>query len=167
MSYMSYMSYIGHMEEIFGFCRMIFENSHLQCAKQRVCCSPWTYYTILPSYIYIPGTCLSSILVVEPSKTRSFPIKTRVIWVPGIYIYIYKYIHLPIGTHGTVYVYLHCYMYQLSTNMTFVIKYFDIWYMWIHLDILVYRPVGSSRTLQKQNNFKEWMLSHTSLTNIP
>ena len=39
-------------------------------------------------YIYIPGTCLSSILVVEPSKTRSFPIKTRVIWVPGIYIYI-------------------------------------------------------------------------------
>ena len=36
----------------------------------------------------IPGTCLSSILVVEPSKTRSFPIKTRVIWVtwvPGIY----------------------------------------------------------------------------------
>ena len=36
----------------------------------------------------IPGTCLEpSILVVEPSKTRSFPIKTRVIWVPGIYIY--------------------------------------------------------------------------------
>ncbi len=34
----------------------------------------------------IPGTCLSSILVVEPSKTRSFPIKTRgPIWVPGIY----------------------------------------------------------------------------------
>ena len=31
----------------------------------------------------IPGTCLSSILVVEPFKTGSFPIKTRVIWVPG------------------------------------------------------------------------------------
>ncbi len=36
--------------------------------------STWIYI-----YIYIPGTCLSSILVVEPSKTRSFPIKTRVI----------------------------------------------------------------------------------------
>ena len=24
----------------------------------------------------------------DPSKTRSFPIKTGVIWVPGIYIYI-------------------------------------------------------------------------------
>ena len=34
--------------------------------------------------IYVPGTCLSSILVVEPFKTRSFLIKTRVIWVPGI-----------------------------------------------------------------------------------
>ena len=30
-----------------------------------------------------PGTRFSSILVLEPSKTRSFPIKTRVIWVPG------------------------------------------------------------------------------------
>ena len=39
-------------------------------------------------YIYIPGTCLASILVVEPSKTRSFPIKTRVIWVGGILKYI-------------------------------------------------------------------------------
>ena len=39
---------------------------------------------------FVPGTCLSSILVVETSKTRSFPIKTRVIWVPGIYIYNYK-----------------------------------------------------------------------------
>ena len=32
----------------------------------------------------LPGTCLSSILGLQPSKTRSFPIKTRVIWVPGI-----------------------------------------------------------------------------------
>ena len=38
-----------------------------------------------PIYIYIPGTCLSSILRLKPSKTRSFPTKTRVIWVPGIY----------------------------------------------------------------------------------
>ena len=35
---------------------------------------------------YVPGTPLSSIFVVEPSKTRSFPIKTKVIWVPGTYI---------------------------------------------------------------------------------
>ena len=41
-------------------------------------------------YIYIPGSRLSSILVVEPSKTWSFPIKTRVIWVLGI-LYVYKY----------------------------------------------------------------------------
>ena len=33
---------------------------------------------------FVPGSCLSSILVVEPSKTRSFPIKTRVIWAPGM-----------------------------------------------------------------------------------
>ena len=42
-------------------------------------------------YIYIPGTCLSSILGVEPSKTRPFSSKTRVIWVPGIHIYIHTY----------------------------------------------------------------------------
>ena len=35
---------------------------------------------------YIPGTCLSSIFSFEPSKAKSFPIKTRVIWDPGIYI---------------------------------------------------------------------------------
>ena len=39
-------------------------------------------------YIYIPETCLSFVLGVEPSKRRAFPIKTRVMWVPGIYIYI-------------------------------------------------------------------------------
>ena len=32
---------------------------------------------------YWPGTCLSSILVVEPSKRRPFPFKIRVIGVPG------------------------------------------------------------------------------------
>ena len=35
------------------------------------------------------GSCLSSILSLGPSKTRSFPIKTRVIWVPGIYYSVY------------------------------------------------------------------------------
>ena len=37
-------------------------------------------------YIYIPRTQLTSIFEGQPSKTRPFPIKTRVIWV---YIYIY------------------------------------------------------------------------------
>ena len=35
------------------------------------------------SVLYIPGPCLSSFLVVKPSKTTSFPIKKRVMWVPG------------------------------------------------------------------------------------
>ena len=43
----------------------------------------YIYIYIYIYYIYISGTCLFSILVVEPFKTRSFPIKTRVIWVPG------------------------------------------------------------------------------------
>ena len=39
-------------------------------------------------YLHVPGTCLSSILFVEPSKTGSFPIKTRgPIWVPGMCIF--------------------------------------------------------------------------------
>ena len=33
--------------------------------------------------LFVSGTCLSYIFVVELYKTRSFPIKTRVIWVPG------------------------------------------------------------------------------------
>ena len=33
--------------------------------------------------IGIPGMCLSPILGLQPSKTRPFPIKTGVIWVPG------------------------------------------------------------------------------------
>ena len=43
-------------------------------------------YIYLYIYIHIPGTCLSSILGVEPSKTRPFSSKTRVIWVLGIYM---------------------------------------------------------------------------------
>ena len=41
--------------------------------RMRVAKKRQMYYTYV--YIYIPGTCLSSILVVEPSKTRSFPSK--------------------------------------------------------------------------------------------
>ena len=36
-------------------------------------------------YIYIPGTQMTSVFEGQPPKTRPFPIKTRVIWVPGIY----------------------------------------------------------------------------------
>ena len=39
-------------------------------------------------YIYIPRTQLTSIFEGQPFKTRPFSIKTRVIWVLGIYIYI-------------------------------------------------------------------------------
>ncbi len=43
-------------------------------------------------YIYIPGTFLSSILRLKRFKTRSFPSKTRVIWVPvpGVYMDVGK-----------------------------------------------------------------------------
>ena len=80
---------------------------HLSFSGVRVCIYRLIYIYIyihiyIYIYIYIPGTCLSSILVVEPFKTMSFPIKTRVIWVAGmyihyfdcIYIYINKYIYI-------------------------------------------------------------------------
>ena len=38
-----------------------------------------------PHLLYIPRTQLTSIFEGQPSKTRPFPIKTRVIWVLGIY----------------------------------------------------------------------------------
>ena len=41
----------------------------------------------LQMWYYIPGTQLTSIFEGQPSKTRPFPIKTRVCWVLGIYIY--------------------------------------------------------------------------------
>ena len=45
--------------------------------------------------LYIPGTQMTSIFEGQPPKTRPFPIKTRVIWVPGIYIVsISIYFHL-------------------------------------------------------------------------
>ena len=40
---------------------------------------------------YQPGTLLSSIFSFDPSKTRSFPTKTRVTWAPGIYTNINIY----------------------------------------------------------------------------
>ena len=43
-------------------------------------------YTYVYMYMFLPGTCLSSILVVEPFKAKSFPMKTRVFWVQGVYI---------------------------------------------------------------------------------
>ena len=47
----------------------------------------WNLYLL-----YVPGTCLSSILGFEPSKRRPFPFKTKVSWVPGMYIFMYIYI---------------------------------------------------------------------------
>ena len=51
----------------------------------------WFYYKRNQHiYMYIhPGTQITSIFEGQPRKTRPFPIKTRVIWVPGIYVYIY------------------------------------------------------------------------------
>ena len=37
-------------------------------------------------FLQLPGTCLSPVLRLQPSKTRSFPIKTGVIWVPARYM---------------------------------------------------------------------------------
>ena len=36
-------------------------------------------------FIYVPRAPMTSIFEGRPSKTRPFPIKTRVIWVLGIY----------------------------------------------------------------------------------
>ena len=33
-----------------------------------------------------PGMCFSSMFSLHLSKTRSFPMKTRVVWVPGSFI---------------------------------------------------------------------------------
>ena len=47
--------------------------------------------------IYISGTPMTSTFEGQPPETRPFPLKTRVIWVLGIYIYIYT---LPIYPPG-------------------------------------------------------------------
>ena len=36
---------------------------------------------------YVPGTLMTSIFEGQPPKTRPFPIKTRVIWVLGLYMF--------------------------------------------------------------------------------
>ena len=51
-------------------------------------------YIYILIYIYIPRTRLTSIFEGQPSKTRPFPIKTRVIWVLGIYNIYYIYIYI-------------------------------------------------------------------------
>ena len=43
----------------------------------------WWYMHI----IYMPGTQMTSIFEGQPPKTRPFPIKTRVIRVPGVYMF--------------------------------------------------------------------------------
>ena len=56
----------------------------------------------------IPTHCTWNLFVLlgfEPSKTRSFPIKTRVIWVSGlyyVYIYIYIFVSYRIWSHESV-----------------------------------------------------------------
>ena len=49
-------------------------------ARSRCCIMCMKIY-----WCYIPETSLSPVLGVQPSKTRSFPIKSGVIWVPGTY----------------------------------------------------------------------------------
>ena len=53
---------------------------------------------------------MSSILVVEPFKTMSFPIKTRVIWVPGMYIHYFDCVYI----YKKKYIYIYTYIYTLS-----------------------------------------------------
>ncbi len=48
---------------------------------------------------------MTSIFEGQPPKTRPFPIKTRVTWVPGIY-YIYTYIF-----RKNIYIYINIYKY--------------------------------------------------------
>ena len=40
---------------------------------------------------HIPRAPMTSIFEDQPLKTRPFPIKTRIIWFLGIYIYIVRY----------------------------------------------------------------------------
>ena len=53
--------------------------------------------------LYIPGTQRTSVFEAQPAKTMPFPIKTRVIWVPGMHICIYIYIHE--NSNSLVYIY--------------------------------------------------------------
>ena len=68
-------------------CTSIYLMNQIQCPFGTVvpsCCNNShisTFYTI-------PGTQMTSIFEGQPPKTRPFSIKTRVMWVPGMYIYI-------------------------------------------------------------------------------
>ena len=56
------------------------------------------------------------------------------------------------------------YIYQLSTKMTLVIKYFDMWY--VHIKIYAHN-IGYSCAQASRTLLKEWTVRHPSSTNIP
>ena len=72
-------------------------------------------------YIYIYIYKLTPIFEGQPSKTRPFPIKIRVIWVLGIciyiYIYIYTWYHRTHHAANHIYIYLH--ITQLLSHLCF------------------------------------------------
>ena len=45
--------------------------------------------------LFIPRAPMTSMFEGQPLKTRPFPGKTRVIWILGMYIYIYNIIYMP------------------------------------------------------------------------
>ena len=49
-------------------------------------------WLLVSGRVILPGTYLSSIFGLQPSKTRPFLVKTRVIWVLGMYIYYTLYV---------------------------------------------------------------------------
>ena len=57
------------------------------------------YVVCLSYYIYIPRTQLTSIFEGQPSKTRAFSIKTRVMWILGLTIYIFIFILIHITSN--------------------------------------------------------------------
>ena len=58
--------------------------------KSDGCFKTWDYiFCVRMGIEYIPGTQMSSIFEGQPHIIRPFPFKTRVLWVPGVYIYIY------------------------------------------------------------------------------
>ncbi len=66
-------------------------------------------------YNYIPRTQLASIFECQTSKSRPFPIKTRVTWVRGIYIYIY--------------IYRYCIIYSLPKLGRSPIRHKNLWHV--------------------------------------
>ena len=51
----------------------------------------YTYIYILYIYIYLEPVCCPRFLALNPPKQGFFPIKTRVIWVPGmLYLLVHK-----------------------------------------------------------------------------